>query len=185
MPDTHAQTDWFASFGVNESLTSRALAAATRHGADQAELFFEHAIYTSVGLSDGKVNRAHTSIDLGVGIRVIVGDQVGYAYTEDLDPETVVKVAATAAAIARGGGSPVAVPGRRLTLPDHYPVHRYWDDVELSERVPLVRAWEKTAFALQPEIQKLNDLLFRLLLDASSELGLERLEVFLRKCLRA
>ena len=43
----------------------------------------------AMALSDRVVNRAHTTVDLGVGVRVVVGDQVGYAYTEDLSMEAM------------------------------------------------------------------------------------------------
>ena len=76
--------DHFERFGVTESEWRRVLAEATSLGADDADLFFEHTTATAVSLSDRIVNSAHTSVDLGVGIRVVVGDQVGYAYTEEL-----------------------------------------------------------------------------------------------------
>jgi len=68
---------WFAQFGIDETLLRRVLSVATARGADDADLFFEHTVATAVGLSDRIVNRAHTTIDLGVGVRVVVGDQVG------------------------------------------------------------------------------------------------------------
>ena len=33
-----------------------------------------------------KVSRASSSLDLGMGVRVVVGDQVGYSFSEDLSP---------------------------------------------------------------------------------------------------
>ncbi|NCG21303.1 MAG: TldD/PmbA family protein [Rhodobacterales bacterium] len=154
---TPAALNWFAQFGVDQNLVTRALAEATAHGADDADLYFEHATSTAIGLSDRKVNRAHTSIDLGVGVRVVVGDQVGYAYTETLTLESVLKCARTASAIARtgrGAGKPIVIHG--ITLPDFYPVSRSWSDVDLSERVPLVRKWEKQAFDADPRIHKVQ-----------------------------
>jgi TldD protein len=156
MTQRHADTGWFRQFGVEAETLSTVLAAATRHGADDADLYFEHATSTTLGLSDGKVNRAHTSIDLGVGVRVVVGDQVGYAYTEDLGLESMLRAAATAAAIARTGqgASPIEIRARHTS--DFYPVNRFWRDVDLSERVPLIRDWEARAFAVDPRVVKVQ-----------------------------
>lgn len=143
---------WFGQFGVDTALVRKVLEAATRDGVDDADLYFEHSVTTAVGLSDHAVNRAHTSIDLGVGVRVVVGDQVGYAYTEDLSPASILRAARTAASIAHTGATPGPVVVQPLPPADHYPVDRWWDDVELSERVPLVRAWEAAAFDRSPEI---------------------------------
>lgn len=148
--------DWFTQFGITDELVRAVLAEATRHGADDADLYFEHSISTAVGLSDRKVNRAHTSIDLGVGVRVVVGDQVGYAYTEDLRKASILRAAATASEIARHAGSPQPVRTTGPRLPDHYPVARHWADVDLSERVPLVRTWEERAFGQDGRISKVQ-----------------------------
>ncbi len=151
----------FATFGVDEDLIGPALAAATAHGADQAELFFQHGTSTSLGMSDRIVNRAHTHVDLGVGVRVVVGDQVGYAYTEDLSPEAVLRAARTAAEIARGSTATVQIGApRRIAGANHYPLSRSWGDVDLTERLPLIRAWEERAFSLDPRVKKAQVSLF-------------------------
>jgi TldD protein len=152
----------FAALGMDESVIGPALDAATAHGADSAELFVQHGTSTSVGMSDRIVNRAHTHVDLGVGVRVVLGDQVGYAFTEDLSREAVVAAARTASEIARGSGAsrPVRMPPRRLPTPDFYPLRRSFDEVPLGERIPLVRAWEQRAHALDPRVHKVQVSLF-------------------------
>ena len=153
---THDMLEWFAKLGVSASDFPSILAIATQHGADDADLYFEHSIFTTVALSDRAVNRAHTGIDLGMGVRVVVGDQVGYAYTESLSLEAMRSAAATAASIARGGRAtptPIATIGHGA---DHYPVNRFWGDVALSERIPLLRAWEEQAFAADPRVRKVQ-----------------------------
>jgi TldD protein len=147
---------WFEQFGVDLAMCERVLAIATQYGADDADLYFEHSTSTSVGLSDNAVNRAHSSVDLGVGVRVVVGDQVGYAYTEDLVLGSMVEAARIAAQVARGGKLVGPVGPSHRHLPNHYPVRRFWWDVELDERVPLVRTWEEQAFAADPRVEKVQ-----------------------------
>ncbi len=147
---------WFAQFGVTDEQIRAVLAEATRHGADDADLYFEHSIGTAVRLSDRKVSRAHTSIDLGVGVRVVVGDQVGYAYTEDLSLASMKRAAATAAEIARHAGAGRPVRATEPRLDDRYPVERHWSDVDLAERIPLVRSWEERAFSMDGRIHKVS-----------------------------
>lgn len=157
-PDAHrAVSAHFARFGVDGDLIRPALAAATAHGADQAELFFQHSASTSLGLADRIVNSAHTSVDLGVGVRVVIDDQVGYAYTEDLSLEAVLRAARTASEIARGSGhtAPVSVDSK-LVLPDFYPLSRSWSDVDMGERIPLMRAWEQAAFERDERVRKVQ-----------------------------
>lgn len=147
---------WFEPFGVGAGLIRRALAAATEHGADDADLYFQHSTSTSVALSDHKVNRVHTGVDLGVGVRVVVGDQVGYAYTEDLSEASVIRAARTASQIARTARQHAPVELSSILLPNYYPVVRNWADVAIGERVPLVRQWEQWAFESDPRVQKVQ-----------------------------
>lgn len=148
---------WFEQFGVTDSLLTKVLAEATSRGADDADLYFEHTTTTGVAMADRIVNRAYTSVDLGVGVRVVVGNQVGYAYTEDLSLKSIIAAAQTARSIAHAGApaAPAAVP-RVGQHPDYYPVDRYWSDVDLSARVPMIRAWESRAFSADERIEKVH-----------------------------
>lgn len=153
----HSPLTWFEQFGVDDSVLRRVLSEATARGAEDADLFFEHSVATAVGLSDRVVNRAHTSVDLGVGVRVVVGDQVGYAYSEDLSIDSLIRAARTARTIAHDQPAAAPVPvALHRTLPDFYPVARHWSDVALDVRVPMIRRWEADAFSRDPRVQKVR-----------------------------
>ncbi|RLD35187.1 MAG: TldD/PmbA family protein, partial [Bacteroidetes bacterium] len=66
-------------FEVSTGLMQKVISEAMSKGGNYADLFFEHKISNSLGLEDGKVNRAYSNVDYGVGIRVLKGDQTGYA----------------------------------------------------------------------------------------------------------
>ena len=72
----------FEQFGIGREVLDQVMRAALSLGATDCDLFFEHKVSTAVALSDSKVNRASTDVDLGLGVRARVGDQIGYAYTE-------------------------------------------------------------------------------------------------------
>lgn len=44
-------------------------------------------------LQDGEVNRCNSYIDFGMGVRVLAGDQSGYAYVENVTLDEMLKVA--------------------------------------------------------------------------------------------
>ena len=148
---------YFARFGVTEALVAETLAAALSRGGDHADVFFQHRVSSDVGLEDGAVNRAHASVELGVGVRVVKGDQTGYGYTEDLSLPALLDCARTAAAIAEGPARPAPV---RLHvqggLPDRYPLVRRWDEVRPDEKLPLVSSLNERAFAADPRVKKVN-----------------------------
>src|SRR5262249_46301949 len=84
---------YFPRFGVNERMIQDALGIALAKGGDYADVFFQHKASRTMALEDGEVNRAYASVDLGVGVRVVKGDQTGYGYTEDLTPAGLQKAA--------------------------------------------------------------------------------------------
>jgi TldD protein len=151
------QIRYFARFGVTERVIAETLSAALSRGGDHADVYFQHRVSSDVGLEDGAVNRAHASVELGVGVRVVQGDQTGYGYTEDLRLPALLECARTAAAIAdgpaRGAPSAFHVSG---AVPDRYPLVRPWDAVRPDEKLPLVSALNERAFGADPRIRKVN-----------------------------
>ena len=153
---TSSRGRYFERFGITREVLDTVLASALSGGATDCDLYFEHSVVTSVSLSDGAVNRAATHVDLGLGVRARFGDQVGYAYTEDLSVSSMRSAARTASAIAAGGGSRGTVDLALLDLPSYYPVQRRWEAVGMDVRVPMVREWEKKAFDLDERIRKVQ-----------------------------
>ena len=151
------QIRYFARFGITEQMIAETLAAALSRGGDHADVYFQHRVASDVGLEDGAVNRAHASVELGVGVRVVKGDQTGYGYTEDLRLPALVACARTAAAIADGPAR-TAPSAFHLAaqVPDRYPLVRPWDDVRPAEKLPLVAGLNERAFGADPRVKKVN-----------------------------
>ena len=148
---------YFSAFGVDERLIREALSAALSHGGEYADLFFQHRVSHNFVLEDGSVNRAFKGAELGVGVRVVKGDQTGYAFTEDLSLESLREAARTAATIAEG--SPGQAPARfhvTTGLPSRYAATRRWDDVRPEEKLPLLTGLNDRTFSMNDAIRKVN-----------------------------
>jgi len=130
---------FLAWFSVDEATLHKVMVELTAKGADEAELYFQHTRSNAIAMEDGIVNQAWASIDLGVGLRVVVGDQVGYAYTEDLSLEAMLSAARAAAAIAKGK-APVAP--QSFTPTEHgrfYEIAVPWSDIGVEKKLPIVQ----------------------------------------------
>jgi TldD protein len=148
---------YFSAFGVDERLIREALSAALSQGGEYADLFFQHRVAHNFVLEDGSVNRAFKGAELGVGVRVVKGDQTGYAFTEDLSLESIREAARTAATIAEG--SPGETPARfhvTTGLPSRYATTRRWDDVRPEEKLPLLTGLNDRTFSMNDAIRKVN-----------------------------
>jgi TldD protein len=146
----------FQRFGVDEALVRKALSEALSRGGDYAEIYFQHTVGNYMGLEDGIVSRAYTSVDFGAGIRVIKGDQVGYSFTEDLSPRALCQAARTAASIASGPAHPGPRAFKLLKHPDHYAIQLPWASVQADRKVPLLRTVNDRIFALDGRVLKVR-----------------------------
>src|SRR5208283_3917859 len=93
---------FFDRFGLSEANLSKYLAAALSEGGEYADLYFEHTTMSSLLVDESLVKTATEGISMGCGIRVVAGEKTGYAYTNDLAPDKILKAAKIAASIASG-----------------------------------------------------------------------------------
>jgi len=143
-----------ATFGVDAEMLRRTIAKGLHSGGDFCEVFLQHRIKDYIGFEDGQVNRAYARIDLGAGVRVLKGDQTGYAYTEELTAERLAKAAETAAAIASGpaGTPPAGFSG--VEIPKLYAAQRVWLDVPPEKKIAIARRVGEKVAAGDPTVIK-------------------------------
>ena len=144
----------FDQFGIDEALIKQVLAKALSTGGDFADLFFQHVMSNTIALEDGAVNRAYSGIELGCGVRVLKGDQTGFAFTEDLSPKALLASAQTAAAVANGSAAPLMASIQQVSTPSYYVIERPWQEVAVKEKIPLVEQASERALAYDKRIIK-------------------------------
>lgn len=145
-----------SEFGVTQALCRKVLAKALSKGGDFADLYFEHTIGNWVILEDGKVNRAYGDVALGVGIRTVKGDQVGYGFTQELTESSMLAAASTAATITNSTAKETAPQFVQLKLENYYPLAKLLTSVPLESKLPLVQSINEKCFARSPLIIKVN-----------------------------
>src|SRR5205085_9723884 len=99
---TENQNLFFQKFGITPADLQRYLSEALSAGGDYADLYFEYLTSTSISVDESIVKSASQGISAGCGVRVLAGERTGYAYTDDLSPDKILRAARTAALIARG-----------------------------------------------------------------------------------
>jgi TldD protein len=144
-------------FGVSESDIRKTLATALEKGGDYADLYFEHTFNNSIGLQDGAVNRSSANIDFGMGVRVLSGDQSGYAFIENVTLDEMLKAARTAARIANSSEivQPVSLTEKPIKN-NFYAIAMPWEEVALREKTPYLQKMNDRIFALDNRVQKVN-----------------------------
>lgn len=139
-----------------QPLIERLLAVAMERGGEFAEVYVERSLTTAVVLEESRIKSAQTGLAQGVGIRVISGAKVGYAYSDDLDSEALLRAARTAAMIAQGGGSEQSFKVSRAPTPSYYRVATPLAEVDVASKAALVLRADKAARAFDSRVKQVN-----------------------------
>jgi TldD protein len=148
---------FFEHYGLREADLERYLAAALSEGGDYADLYFEYTTTSSILLDESLVKSATEGISMGCGVRVLAGEQTGYAYTDNLTPEKILKAARIAARIASGPAHVSTVGLTTVESPNnlyHVPVPS--TERDLTEKLDLVQRGDGAARAYDPRIRQVR-----------------------------
>ncbi len=159
MPDRSLQAQQLFSdrYGIDPARVSSLLSVALARGGDFAELFFEHRTNGSISLEDQQIKSAARSVEQGVGIRVVRGDSIGYAYTESLDAEAMARAAETASRIGTEDERPTAIDTTpRGATGSYYGEEALLSDEPPAAKVALLERADRAARAYDPSITRVD-----------------------------
>jgi len=143
-------------FNLSESDLRKVMTVALEKGGSYADLYFEHTFSNSLVLQDGTVNQAASNIDYGVGIRVVSGDQQGYAFVENINLEEMIKAARVASRIANGSAKTPPVKVDEKVFKNHYPIVQSWENESIQNKIPYLQKLNDRIFELDARVVKVN-----------------------------
>jgi TldD protein len=158
-------------FGVTDRLLERCLGEALSAGGDYADLYFESVAATSLGVDESIVKSASQGVSAGCGVRVVSGERTGYAYTDDLSADRLLRAARTAALIANGPATQTVQGFTETEVPNLYPAPAADLDTDLASKLDLVMRADRAARKYDPRVTQVRasyaDELRRILVAAS------------------
>jgi TldD protein len=134
------------------------LSEALSRGGDYADLYFEYRINHSIVLEEQIIKSATKGVNLGVGVRVISGEKTGYAYSDDLNRENIIKAAKTAAFIANTStkGGTIQVPTPLNQERNLYNIPIFPAELEIREKIALLEQADQAARAYDTRIKQVQ-----------------------------
>ncbi|MFH0244299.1 TldD/PmbA family protein [Streptomyces sp. HK10] len=137
---------------LDEGDIRRILHAALVSGADWGEVYAERRTTTLLSLSGHEVESVSSSLDAGVGVRVVKDGFAAYAYTNSLDRESLLATARTAGAGVTGDVARRPVALARSTPAFVHRAARPSGEATNDDRVALVRRAADSAWAQGKDI---------------------------------
>ncbi len=124
---------------LSQKLIEDILIAALSTGGDFAEVFVEDKHVTAIDMIGGKIERANSGHDFGVGVRIFDGTNSVYAYSNDPGRDNLIRLAKEAAVSIAGVSK---VQGVRLVKGAVQRVHtirKYPADILKGDKVALLK----------------------------------------------
>lgn len=136
---------------MDKNLLREVLAGALAGGGDFADIYVEYKRVTGIGCEDGKIERIHSGIEAGAGIRVLSGDKTAYAYTNDLSREGLLEAARIVSHAVSGEKKEAGVEFREKKPAVKFEIIQMPDKVTTEQKVRAVKAADEAARAVDRE----------------------------------
>jgi TldD protein len=146
----------FERYGLSRRDLERYLAEALSAGGEYADLYFEYLTSTSISVDESLVKSATQGISAGCGVRVVAGERTGYAYTDDLAPERMLRAARTAALIASGPAKTPVVNLKDNSGHNFYPVPLPSVDADVNAKLDLAMRADRSARSYDSRIKEVR-----------------------------
>lgn len=127
---------------------------AMGNGGEHADLFFEYSISSSLRMEEDIVKDVSRNITLGMGVRVVKGEQIGYAHSDDLSFEKMAEAAKTASFIAKNPGKVKIADINMVPKKNLYQITNLSVDADLQDKLKLIERANTTAKNYHPKVSK-------------------------------
>ena len=121
---------------LDHGLLDKVIHKALEKGGEFADVYVENRISRTILMEESKFKSAQFGVSQGAGVRVISGDGTGYAYTDEVSEEKLLRAAEVASYVAKAGAAakPVDVrEGKRESfITIKVPLHEGADEKRLE-----------------------------------------------------
>lgn len=141
--------------GLSEQHLEQVFSQLVRQDTTLADVYFQSSRYEAWGLEEGIIKSGSYSIEQGVGVRSVCGEQTGFAYSGEISLPALLESAKAASAISRAGQSgrvqawQVATPSRQLYHTAD-PLH----SLSEADKIAFLQEIDRIARASSPYVQQ-------------------------------
>ena len=147
-------TDLLSLFDADEA-SVQAMLRETLKGADDGELFLEHAQAESRSFDNGRLKTATYDVNQGFGLRAVAGEAVGYAHADDLSEKALRRAADAVKAVSSGHSGMLAEPPRPTNRKLYGDVNPLLSPA-FSDKVALLSEIDAWARARDPRVRQVT-----------------------------
>lgn len=124
---------------LNKSTLEAVMESALSIGGDFVEIFVEDTTNTGLTLIGGKIEKAMSGRDYGVGIRLFNGTNSVYAYTNDSSKDNLIRVAKEAALAVGSTNQDITINLMKNDIVNRHPIFILPETIEKTRKVELMK----------------------------------------------
>jgi TldD protein len=142
-----------AGLDIDRETLSRIIAKALEKGGDFADVYLENRISRQIVMEESKFKSGLYGISQGAGVRVISGNKTGYAYTDEITEEKLLRAAEVASYVARNGNPVPVKTVTETSLPSFVTVSQPLAAIADEKRIEIIKRADQAARDYDPRIK--------------------------------
>jgi TldD protein len=138
---------------ADRDMIARVLKKAIEKGGDFSEVYIESRISKQIVMEESKFRSGLYGINQGAGVRVISGNRTGYAYTDVVSEEKLMRAAEVAAYVATGGAAGTTAALTDTDYRSFVTVGMPLEEIADEQRIEIIKRADQAAMAYDPRIR--------------------------------
>jgi len=128
---------------LDKNIINDVLSEALLNGADFSEIFVEDKFSTNIFLHNGDIDKAVSGRSFGVGIRVFLDTNSVYAFTNDINRDSLINTAITAAKALKNQknkNEDIKINLNKRDIPNIHYINLFPENVERKKKLDIMKA---------------------------------------------
>ena len=138
---------------LDKSILQKVIAKALEKGGDFADVYLENRISRQIVMEESKFKTGLYGISQGAGVRVISGNKTGYAYTDEISEEKLLRAAEVASYVARNGNTITPVNINSSERKSFITVQQPLAEIADTRRIEMMQRADEAAMSYDPRIK--------------------------------
>jgi TldD protein len=138
---------------MDKEMLAKVVAKALSKGGDFADVYLENRISRQIVMEESKFKSGLYGISQGAGVRVISGNKTGYAYTDEITEEKLMRAAEVASYVAMNGSPVTPAPVAIAERPSFITVKQPLAEIADEKRIEIIKRADRAAKDYDPRIK--------------------------------
>ncbi len=142
-----------SGLNIDKETLQKVISTALQNGGDFAEVYLENRVSRNIVMEESRFKSGLYGVSQGAGVRVISGNKTGYAYTDDITEENLMRAAKIASYVAKEGKSIGPVDINEAKRESFVSIKQPLNEIADSKRIETLERADQAALGYDPKIK--------------------------------